>query len=404
MNASGVPQWTVDGVVLSTLANDQASPAIAADGAGGAIVTWHDYQATRDIYAQRVEWRYGQWGHPEPTVTSVADVPGDQGGKVKVNWTASGHDVLNLQTITHYSVWRATDPIAAANALANDPSLLVDAADVTAEFTSRAFRLEATPAVDYYWELVGTQPAQYFGGYRFSAATSADSTSQGAATHYFQVLSHTANAFTFWPSNAMSGQSTDNLAPAAPLLLIAQRVGADVQLEWNHAVAPDLRDYAVYRATSSGVTPVPINFLANSDDTVATDAGAPTSALYYIVTAYDLHENQSAPSNEANVGATTGIGNTPPITALTVHDNVPNPFTASTTLRVGLPQASDVEIEVFDVVGRSVRSIAPDARGGLAGDFVRWPRAAGQTLPSGVYFYRVSAAGDTITRKMVIAR
>jgi serine protease AprX len=129
------------------------------------------------------------------------------------------------------------------------------------------------------------------------------------------------------------------------------------------------------------------------------------SVLYYIVTAHDVHANQSAPSNEASVGATTGVGNAPSITALALLGNMPNPFTASTTLRVGLPKASEVEIEVFDVAGRRVRS---DRTATLAAG---WREisfdardTAGQALPSGVYFYRVKAAGETITRKMVIAR
>jgi AcrR family transcriptional regulator len=226
-----------------------------------------------------------------------------------------------------------------------------------------------------------------------------------SADHYFRVLAHTSNPYVLYKSNVLNGHSVDNLAPAAPLLLTAQRVGTDVNLKWNRAVAPDLRDYSIYRASSTGVTPVPINFLSSSEDTVAVDAGAPTSALYYIVTALDVHANQSPPSNEASVGATTGVGNTPPISALTVLDNMPNPFTGTTTLRVGLPKASEVEIEVFDVAGRSVRSehtstlaagwreISFDARD-----------ATGQAFPSGVYFYRVKAAGEAITRKMVIAR
>jgi hypothetical protein len=74
-------------------------------------------------------------------------------------------------------------------------------------------------------------------------------------------------------------------------------------------------------------------------------------------------------------------------------------------LRVGLPKASDVAIEVFDVAGRRVRSelTATLAAGWRDIDF-DGRDAVGQTLPSGVYFYRVRAAGETITRKMVIAR
>ncbi len=52
---SGVAQWTVDGVALCTVAWNQQYPTIASDGTGGAIVTWYDYRsANYDIYAQRV--------------------------------------------------------------------------------------------------------------------------------------------------------------------------------------------------------------------------------------------------------------------------------------------------------------------------------------------------------------
>ncbi len=56
VNASGAVQWTADGVALCTANGNQLSPEIASDGAGGAIVTWHDWRSGNngDIYAQRV--------------------------------------------------------------------------------------------------------------------------------------------------------------------------------------------------------------------------------------------------------------------------------------------------------------------------------------------------------------
>jgi len=55
VNASGVVQWAADGVPISNAAGDQFLPLIASDGAGGAIITWEDYRTgTADIYAQRV--------------------------------------------------------------------------------------------------------------------------------------------------------------------------------------------------------------------------------------------------------------------------------------------------------------------------------------------------------------
>jgi len=410
VSASGNPSWTADGIAVSTAAGNQQSPAIVANGTGGAIIAWNDSRkGDYDIYAQRIEGRYGEYGLPEPTIASASDNPSDQGGRIILRWNGSGRDPFNDPLIAQYSVWRATDFVAAsaASSAGSEARVASDPREIESDFAGTAIWKKMTPSGPEYWEWIANQSATYQSTYSFTAATRHDSVATNPAIHYFKVISHesTSPQTRMWESASVGAYSVDNLAPAAPLLLIAQRVGSDVQLKWNRAVAPDLRDYSVYRATSTGVTPVPINFLESSEDTIAVDAGAPATTLYYIVTAHDVHANQSAPSNEASVGATTGVGNTPPITAFTVLDNMPNPFTSTTTLRVGLTEASEVEIDVFDVAGRRVRSertstlaagwreISFDAR-----------NSGGKSLASGVYFYRVKAAGETITRKMVIAR
>ena len=45
LNAAGVPQWTPDGVLLSTTSWYQLKPQIVTDGGGGAIVTWYDFRS-----------------------------------------------------------------------------------------------------------------------------------------------------------------------------------------------------------------------------------------------------------------------------------------------------------------------------------------------------------------------
>ncbi len=406
IDANGAWLWPSGGTWVSVAGGDQEYPLVVSDGAGAGIVVWTDLRGAspRDIYAERVA-ADGYWGYQPPVITSVGDVPGDQGGKVKLNYLASDHDIPGQQFITYYSVWRATDPVAAASMIAANPSLLVDASDVGPDFTGPAFRVERTTTTNYYWEWMGSQNAQYFAGYRFTVATTADSSGAGPATNYFQVLAHTANQFVFWASDAVSAHSVDNLAPAAPLLLTAQRVGSDVHLTWRASVAPDLRDYSVYRQSSSGVTPVPGNFLSSASDTVMVDTNAPAGALYYIVTANDVHDNQSGASNEAAVDAPTGVGGTPSIATLTLLANRPNPFSGSTEFEIGLPSASRMHIAVYDVAGRLVRQFDLSER--PAG----WQRVAfdgldenGRALASGVYFCKVTANGAAIARKMVIAR
>jgi predicted lipoprotein with Yx(FWY)xxD motif len=69
VDEAGVPQWTIDGVPLCTATSYQTDPTIATDGAGGAIITWYDFRSGNDdIYAQRVN----SAGVPQWTTDGVA--------------------------------------------------------------------------------------------------------------------------------------------------------------------------------------------------------------------------------------------------------------------------------------------------------------------------------------------
>ena len=408
---NGTPYWATNGVRVTTnIFGSPTEPKAVADASGNVIVGWYSYPGGTDtnVYATRVDVRHGYWGKPEPTLFAVKDVPNDQGGKVRVEWYASSRDQLNQQTISKYTIWRGIDQAMYANLVAAGvPDVKIT--DPAAAFSGKVVRHDKPQTVDYFWELIGTETAAYRFAYAFTAATTFDSTATNSATHRFQILAHGFNAgnddLLNWPSNILTGRSVDNLAPPAPLFLTAQRIGNYVYLKWNGVHVPDLDKYTVYRKTSSGVTAVPANFLADNPDTLLTDASAPTSALYYIVTATDIHQNQGLKSNEASVAATTGAGNLPPIAALTVLQNHPNPFTDETRLEVGLPAKSDVHVEIFDVAGHRVRDAVLPAQAKGWNDLRLDARDDhGALLPSGVYFYRVHAGAETVTKKMVIAR
>jgi hypothetical protein len=102
----------------------------------------------------------------------------------------------------------------------------------------------------------------------------------------------------------------------------------------------------------------------------------------------------------------TGIEErTPAPVALQLLPNSPNPFSGSTQLRIGLPADGDVEIHVYDIAGRRVysRRVSGVPAGWWSTPF-DGRDGGGRLLPSGVYFYRVSAEGVSATRKMVITR
>lgn len=85
--------------------------------------------------------------------------------------------------------------------------------------------------------------------------------------------------------------------------------------------------------------------------------------------------------------------------------NQPNPFGRSTLIRYTLAHDADVALDVYDLGGKRVATLASGRQG--AGvyrvSFARAARGAG-TLPAGVYFYRLQAGGFLATRKMLIVR
>jgi hypothetical protein len=406
VDPSGVPMGPANGVAICALQGGHDLPHIASDGAGGAIVTWEDSRgySGQKVYAQRFD-RFDQWGYPSPDIASALDVPGDQGGLVNVAWDASRLDPWPNQDIQRYTVWRAIDAAMASDLTsAGVPIVSLDNLEPS---VSKAIRSETVGTQTLYWELMADVDAYYLNGYAHPVATLFDSTATSPDAHHFQVIAHSFN-FEYWISAPATGRSRDNIAPASPLLLTATLVGVDVLLIWNPSGTSeaDFNDYAVYRATSSGVQPVPGSFLSGTIDTTITDFSPPTGTLYYIVTARDVHENQSAPSNEASVAIPTGIGDhTPGITGLMIGANYPNPFNASTEVRIGLPRESNVRLEVYDVAGRRVaaRDIPLMAAGWQSVTF-DGRDARGKPLASGVYFGKVTAGGETRSMKMVIRR
>ncbi len=85
--------------------------------------------------------------------------------------------------------------------------------------------------------------------------------------------------------------------------------------------------------------------------------------------------------------------------------NYPNPFNPSTTIAFTLPNASDVEVAVYNVLGQQVRSLVDQHM--TAGEHsVVWDGRAdnGSQLSSGVYFYRITADNVDVTKKMMMLK
>ena len=92
--------------------------------------------------------------------------------------------------------------------------------------------------------------------------------------------------------------------------------------------------------------------------------------------------------------------------AFSLANNFPNPFNPATMIQYTLPQAADVELIVYNVVGQPVRTLIAEYQS--AGRYaVEWDATddSGHSLSSGMYFYRLQAGGEfREVKKMLLLR
>jgi subtilisin-like proprotein convertase family protein len=105
-------------------------------------------------------------------------------------------------------------------------------------------------------------------------------------------------------------------------------------------------------------------------------------------------------------GIETGVADHPGAPKLlALNGNVPNPFNPTTTIFFDLPEATQARLAVFDPSGRKVATLLSGNM--QAGSYqAKWMGIddEGKPVSSGVYFYRLEAAGKALTGKMVLLK
>jgi immune inhibitor A len=86
--------------------------------------------------------------------------------------------------------------------------------------------------------------------------------------------------------------------------------------------------------------------------------------------------------------------------ATILNQNYPNPFNAQTVISYSLDKQSDVKIEIFDILGRSIETLTDKLM--PAGIYrLVWDANA---VPSGIYFYKITAGAIIETKKMMLLK
>jgi hypothetical protein len=120
----------------------------------------------------------------------------------------------------------------------------------------------------------------------------------------------------------------------------------------------------------------------------------------YAVVALELRGRvsggESAPNNFTTVIAPEDMN---------LLQNYPNPFNPGTTIQYTLQKEASVNLAIFDVRGRQIAQLVSEKQS--AGQYqIYWQAVdkAGNQLPSGIYFYKLSLGQEMITRRMQLLK
>ena len=108
-----------------------------------------------------------------------------------------------------------------------------------------------------------------------------------------------------------------------------------------------------------------------------------------------------------SIGLITSMEETTPAipSKFELAQNYPNPFTTSTAISYKLNNQSDVQITIYDILGREVKKFnIGEQQAGVHGILWDGKNSFGQKATTGIYFYRLQTGKESLVKKMVFVR
>tara|TARA_B100001123_G_scaffold445720_1_gene598058 strand:+ start:6334 stop:9891 length:3558 start_codon:yes stop_codon:yes gene_type:complete len=306
-------------------------------------------------------------GYFQPRITSILDVPDDQGGWVYVEFSASYFD-QHEETGQQYAVYRHD----------------------TYEDTSA-------------WVMVTSGPAIHQDDYIFEVHTSMDSTSEHDGMMDFKVVASMNEGI--FHSDLLSGYSVDNIAPGVPTGLQVASGNNFITISWDPSEDDDFQYFLLQRGIDENFS-TNIYTTFELAETIYTDEEIDLGQEYfYRLAAFDHAGNRSefTQSMSATALGTDQDGMIPDVFAL--HQNYPNPFNPETKIRYDLPEDGMVIINIYDLMGRNVKSLVNEIQtAGYRSIYWNATNDYGESVSAGMYIYTIRAGMFMDTRKMVLLK
>ncbi len=166
-------------------------------------------------------------------------------------------------------------------------------------------------------------------------------------------------------------------------------------LTWN--VTPAL--YAEYNCSGPGYLP------ASRIASISTQLTATEAANYTLQNIFAKSSNPNfaydwMPVEPIITGLKTDNSLNQIPKSYQLYQNYPNPFNPSTTIRFDLPKESQVTLDIYNILGQRVASLIDQQMKAGVHEY----HFDASRLSSGVYFYRITAANFTSTKKLLLLK
>lgn len=386
VNSLGIPRWTANGRALVTADEDQFSPKIVSYGVQGAVFTWFDDRTFQfDVYAQKIDTS----GTPQ--------------------WTANGVPVC-------VAPGTKLNPVIAADGAGGAVIAWEDFRDDIFSFDIYVQRVASNGA--RLWTVDGVslvendfeQLSPTVCGDGFGGAIVAWQDNRAALPDIYaqRVNSSGAKQWTADGVSVSTAIGTQQLPVA-----IADNAGGAIILWEDLRASVFNTDIYAQRLDGSGAglwTPQGLALTAAGTDQVR--PFITTDGVDGIIAAWE--DGRSGLSSDIYAQRVTGAGIVAPTVSVArpqardfqLLGAMPNPCWSRTEVRLIMPSAQPVTVEVFDLNGRRVRALQSAVELPPGPQSIVWDSRDdhGSPVSGGLYWLRVSTPKGAATSKVTVLR